>query len=194
MAEQLRLAIAVLAAGRSQRFGEEDKLRVPFRGKALGLHATDTLGRVDAEVRIVVTSDLAHICARGWEASGFAPVKNPNADEGMGTSVAVAARIARRAGVEALLIALADMPLVPRRHFQALVEAAGEARANAIIASSHGSARMPPAIFSSDRFNALADLAGDAGARGLLAQAELITCPPEWLADIDTPDALAALS
>lgn len=191
MADGLRLAFAVLAAGQSKRFGAEDKLRVPFRGKALGLHVTDTLGRFDAVTRIVATSDRNHVCARGWEAAGFAPAVNPNAGEGMGTSVAVAARIARRAGADALMIALADMPLVPREHYDALVEVA---RPDAIVASSNGSVRMPPAVFGSNYFDKLAELTGDAGARDLLAKADLVSCSPQWLVDIDTPQALATLS
>lgn len=192
MADSQRLAIAVLAAGQSQRFGLQDKLRVPFRGAPLGLHATDKLSRLKADARFVIAARADHSCGRGWEYAGFSVVGNPNAQEGMGTSVAIAARIARRVGVDALLIALADMPLVPRTHYRALTNAAEMRGTEAVVASTDGAAAMPPAVFGSDHFDALAELSGDQGARALLSGAQTIACPPEWLVDIDTPEALAA--
>ncbi|MEM6476843.1 MAG: nucleotidyltransferase family protein [Pseudomonadota bacterium] len=195
MADTPHLAIAVLAAGSSRRFGEADKLKAKFRGKPLGLHASDTLAQMPCREgdRILVTADPHHACSRGWKQAGFTIVKNPNADEGMGTSVAVAARVARRAGCDALLIALADMPLVPRAHYQALASAALARGDDAIIASSDGTSRMPPAAFGKAHFDTLAQMSGDQGARVILAQGKTIVCPPEWLADIDTREALAAL-
>lgn len=193
MADGFRVTTAILAAGRSRRFGKADKLRAPFRGKALGLHAAATLAKLASQHRIIITSRLHHMCASGWQDAGFSLVKNPNADEGMGTSVAVAARIARRSQSDALLIALADMPLVPFAHFRALTEAAKERGNRAVIASHDGEARMPPALFGSAHFDALAQLSGDQGARALLANAEPVACSPELLVDIDTPEALAAL-
>ena len=187
------LAIAVLAAGSSRRFGDADKLGAMLRGKPLALHATDTLRPLKADTRVVITSRLDHPSASGWERAGFSVVHNPNADEGMGTSVAVAARIARRSGADALMIALADMPLVPREHYQALADAARDGGAEVLLASSGGAVPMPPAAFGRDHFDALAALSGDQGARALLRQAETIACPPAWLTDIDTPEALAGL-
>ena len=175
--EAFNLAIAVLAAGSSRRFGDADKLGAMLRGKPLGLHATETLRPLKADTRVVITARTDHLCASGWERAGFSVVQNPNAEEGMGTSVAVAARIARRGRADALMIALADMPLVPREHFSALIDAA--TTGDAIIASSDGSASMPPAVFGSTHFDALADLTGDTGARSLLREARIITCPRE---------------
>lgn len=191
MASALRLAIAVLAAGGSQRFGAQDKLTAAFGGSPLGMHATDKLSRLRADTRFVVAQRSDHVCAEGWHYAGFDVVANPDAEQGMGTSVAVAGRIARRAGVDALMIALADMPLVPTAHYRALAKAALIAPADAIVASSDGNTAMPPAVFGAAHFGTLAAMTGDSGARDLLRQAETIECPPEWLVDIDTPEALA---
>ena len=119
---------------------------------------------------------------------------NASAREGMGTSVALAARLAREAECKALLIALADMPLVPVAHFQALARRADEIGERAIIVSQIGEARTPPAVFGRAHFSALTDLGGDTGARRILQKGEVVPCPPEWLEDIDTPEALARLS
>ncbi len=197
MANELGLTIAVLAAGQSRRFGEQDKLRADFRGTMLGMCAVNTLAQSQlhrtAQHRVVVTAKREHVCNFLWREAGFDPVRNPSADEGMGSSVAQAARIARRAGSAHLLIALADMPLVPAEHFEALVTAAQEQAVKAIIASSDGQVPMPPAVFGQDHFDTLAELSGDQGARALLANADTMAAPSDWLADIDTPEALAKL-
>ena len=106
----------------------------------------------------------------------------------MGSSVAKAATLATNAECDALLIALADMPLVPSEHYHALVDAMH--RGHEIVVSARGAVRMPPALFSHGHFAALSELDGDKGARELLAQGQVVECPPEWLIDIDTPEAL----
>ncbi len=109
----------------------------------------------------------------------------------MGTSVAAAAMMASRANFDAILVALADMPLVPRSHFSALIDAFSSP--SDIIGSIGGHSRTPPVIFGSDHFAALAKLPGDTGARDMLAKGRAITCPPAWLIDIDTPEILRSL-
>ena len=119
---------------------------------------------------------------------------NASAHEGMGTSVALAARLALEADCKALLIALGDMPLVPGAHFLALVRRANDIVEEASIISQICETRTPPAVFGCAHFLTLADLGGDTGARRLLQKGEVVPCPPEWLEDIDTPEALARLS
>ncbi|MFL0355828.1 nucleotidyltransferase family protein [Erythrobacter sp. GH1-10] len=191
MARSARLAVAVLAAGSSRRFGVEDKLAAQFRGKMLGLHATDAIPCDLFRHRWVIVATEDHPCAKGWRAAGFEIEPNSRAEEGMGTSVALAASLAIGAGADALLIALADMPLVPQSHFTAL---ANRSTPGGVAVSSDGSARMPPAIFGAKHLPHLARLGGDIGARAILSEGEAIECPPEWLVDIDTPEALAALA
>ena len=192
MAESKRLAVAVLAAGASRRFGTKDKLAAEFRGRMLGLHATHAIPRETFEHAWVIASDVDHPCADGWRSAGFELQANPRAAEGMGTSVALAAKLAKEAETDGLLIALADMPLVPARHFAALVQYALAKGPGHLAVSSKSGVRTPPAIFGSDRFDRLERLGGDAGARHILAEGKTISCPPEWLIDIDTPEALAA--
>ncbi|GMN03012.1 NTP transferase domain-containing protein [Erythrobacter sp. MTPC3] len=193
MPEQKRLAAALLAAGASRRFGAEDKLAADFRGKMLGIHAAQAMGAHRFYASWVITSRLAHPCDAAWQEAGFQPQCNGAAEEGMGTSAAMAARLAMEAGADALLIALADMPLVPSEHFGALIGKA-ECHGPDFIAGSRGAgAIMPPAVFGSHHFRALARLGGDAGARDILKDAEAFDCAPHWLIDIDTPEALAAL-
>ena len=193
MTESFHLSIAVLAAGRSARFGDIDKLAVPLRGKMLGNHAVDTLSQLAADHKWVIAAGHGHDCAQGWREAGFELVVNPDAADGMGASAAVAARLAMDRGADALLICLADMPLVPRSHYQAIIDAARGLGEDGIVASSTGKARMPPACFRKARFARLADLHGDCGARALLHDAIVVECAPHWLIDVDRPDDLDLL-
>ena len=107
----------------------------------------------------------------------------------MGTSVALAAQLALHGRLDALAIMLADMPLVPTKHFVALIDAV--AAPEDIATSAIGDARMPPAVFGSAHFANLAEQSGDRGAQGLLARGKVVECPAGWLIDIDTPADLA---
>ena len=188
MAEPRRLAIAVLAAGASRRFGEADKLTADFGGRPLGEHAVAAIPAELFAERWVITSDPDHACADFWREAGFGVIENHRASEGMGTSVALAANHARRNNCGGLMIALADMPSVPTAHFAALVDAMRSP--SDIIASSNGSVLLPPAIFGTHHLDRLSHANGDEGARRWLADGSAIACPSHWLIDIDTPEAL----
>jgi len=191
---ELRLGVALLAAGASRRFGDTDKLTALLDGQPLGEIVCNTIPRGRFDHRWVIASTPDHPSAPAWRAAGFAPLVNPSADEGMGTSVALAATAARKAGCDALVLALADMPLVPASHFEALVERICAGGPDGIVTSASRETRMPPAAFGASHLSALAELGGDHGARALLQRGDVCACPPEWLADVDTPEALAALN
>lgn len=186
--------MAVLAAGSSRRFGAQDKLAQPFRGKRLGEHATSSMPieRAAPGCACVITSEFGHPCEAAWEEAGFGIGVNLEAKEGMGTSLAHAAVLCAKADCDTLLVALADMPFVPRSHFEALIAACDSA--SDCICSSDGSTRMPPAIFGADHLPRLWCSSGDEGARRWLSDARVVTAPSEWLIDIDTPEALARFS
>ncbi|MBD2841080.1 nucleotidyltransferase family protein [Erythrobacter rubeus] len=191
MAEARKPAVALLAAGSSRRFGQRDKLAAEFRGEMLGCLAARAIPRELFEAAWVIIGSPEHPCAEQWERTGFAAHVNPDAERGMGTSVACAARLAQAARASGLLIALSDMPLVPAEHFRALAATAEDGGSGCIAASSSGSVRMPPAIFGADHFETLSESDGDGGARTLLSSGVAIDCPPDWLVDIDTPEDLA---
>nr|WP_298929845.1 NTP transferase domain-containing protein [uncultured Erythrobacter sp.] len=194
MSKNKRLAVAVLAAGASQRFGETDKLGADFRGEKLGLHAVRAIPRDRFQNAWVISAKTSHPCASEWRAMGFDIRANLQAGEGMGSSVALAASLAKFARADGLMIALADMPLVPTSHFEKLIGAALSGGPDFIGTSTNDEARLPPAIFGSDHFGHLSMLKGNGGAREILSEGAVIDCPADWLRDVDTPGALAALA
>ncbi len=182
--------LALLAAGQSSRFGDADKLAAPLGVDRLGIVAARTLSGIGLDHRHVIAASSDHVCADQWRELGWTITVNDKAQAGMGTSVALAARLAQEAGAGGLLIALADMPFVTAAHCERLLERFREAGPDAILASSDGQRRSPPALFGSVHFAMLSKLSEDRGARTLLEQAETISAGPGVLDDIDRPDDL----
>lgn len=184
-----RVGVAVLAAGLSRRFGDADKLAQPFRGSLLGEHAARAIPQEHFTHAWIIAAHKNHPCEAVWIDAGFEIAINPCAADGMATSVELAARLADQAGCDSLMIALADMPLVDRRHFAALARTS--THHSDILISIRDRQPMPPALFGRDHFADLSELKGDAGARELIRQGQAVECPAQWLIDIDTPEALA---
>lgn len=180
----MKVATILLAAGRSTRFGAEDKLTALLDNIPVGLHTARTLIKLPLVARLAVTGDIE----RSWP--GFDIVRNDRPDLGIGRSIALGVAAARQRSADAVLIALADMPLVSAEHFTRLL-ACGQGT-NSLAASSDGVNRMPPALFGAAWFDRLEHLSGDTGARDLLDQAEIVECAPAELIDIDRPADLAA--
>jgi molybdenum cofactor cytidylyltransferase len=178
----MKVAAVLLAAGRSTRFGQANKIAADLAGLPLGLYAARALAALPLDARYVVTATDAI----DWP--GFSPIRNDRPEEGMARSIALGVAAARAGGATAILIALADMPFVPPAHYARLL--ALHRGADTLVASGDGTRRMPPALFGQDWLPMLEALTGDAGARSLLDRAELVPAPPDWLADVDLPSDL----
>lgn len=187
------IVFALLAAGRSLRFGAGDKLVAPFRGAPLVAQAGARLEGRDGVQRLAIVASGADEPANWLADAGWQLVENPRAAEGQGTSVACAARAARELGARALLVALADMPFVREDTLDRLIAAAATHEA----AMCRGpDTLLPPAIFRADLFDRLEALTGDRGARAVfvsLADTCEIPITAREALDIDTPADLAAL-
>lgn len=188
-----QLAIALLAAGSARRFGG-GKLDAMLAGKRLGRHALDAALSLRRGMPLVVVSEDAPAFSREAAAEGLAaPIVNPLAQEGLGTSVALAARHAKEAGAERLLLLAADMPLVTAATLRALVEACRTAPACVRHPDGHPGI---PACFPATSFPALAALGGDKGAGALLRSGDVavLDIDPHELRDVDTVAELEALA
>lgn len=187
------IVFALLAAGRSLRFGAGDKLVAPFRADPLIAQAGSRLENRDGVQRLAIVAPGAHAPANWLAGAGWKLVENPRAAEGQGTSVACAARAARDLGARGLLVALGDMPFVREDTLERLIVAADTYQA----AMCRGpDTLLPPAIFRASLFDRLEALTGDKGARVVFASladtCEIPITAREAL-DIDTPADLAAL-
>ena len=180
-------ALVLLAAGRSLRFGDADKLREPFLGQPLAFHVVTALADIPFKARFAVVSatDL------DFAGRGYSVVYNPVPGEGMASSLKLGVAAARDIGCAGVVVALADMPRVTASHIYRLLEAA--TGLDAVVASSNGIHPTPPAVFGAGRFDSLLTLDGDAGARTLIRAGRHVIAPDAELLDVDRPEDLERL-
>ncbi|HSG33346.1 MAG TPA: NTP transferase domain-containing protein [Sphingomonadaceae bacterium] len=187
-----KLAIAILAAGKADRFGG-GKLDANLAGKRLGSYAVEAALPLGLP-KIVVACPPPEFASEALACGEAQLLRNKRADEGLGTSVALAAMQASAAGAEALLLLLADMPQVSSGTLSKLVENCSPERPAAV--EHHDGRAGIPACFPADWFPRLAGLTHDHGAGGLLNEATnvaLVRVDPSELVDIDTQADLSAL-
>lgn len=182
-----RVALVLLAAGRSKRFGDADKLMAPYLGRPLGLHVVVALEAVPFHNRIAVVADTK----LDLTDCGYRTVHNDDPAAGLARSLRLGVEAACSTEAEAVLIALADMPKVTATHIYRLLDRAEGP--DAIIASSDGTDPRPPALFGCNHLSALLKSQGDMGARELVKRGHHVVTSPAELADVDTPEQLAAL-
>jgi molybdenum cofactor cytidylyltransferase len=186
----LNLVGLLLAAGSASRFGS-DKLQhalphgVPIAVQA-ARHLKSEVERVVAVIRPGSTDFSAALKNEGCEI-----VVCENAAEGMGASLACAARAAGPA--QGYLVALGDMPFIRRSSIAAVRDALA---GGASLVAPYWRARRGHPVGIAGRFHAeLVALRGDEGAKALLAAhaVELVKIPlgdPGVIRDIDRPEDL----
>ena len=178
----IAIAALILAGGKGHRFGGP-KLMADLGGQPLGLRCVRPVLALNLPLNFAVCGPGApDYAARGFSCLGLAP-----ADAPLSRSLAIGIAAAQAAGAGAVLVALADMPLVPLAHFQHLIAQFD----GAVIGTEAGGTAMPPAVFGQSLFGQLLTLEGDRGAGALLASAPRIALDPALALDVDTPEDLA---
>jgi molybdenum cofactor cytidylyltransferase len=192
--EAREIAALILAAGRSTRFGAENKLLAPFEGRAMLAHALDRAREAGCSPVIVVTGHEAEAIRAAAPEAQF--VHNPAYAEGLSTSL--------RAGIAALpetvgasFILLGDMPSVSGATLRRLLAAAQEHPVMQAFVPTFAGRWGNPVLVRRALFPSLGRLHGDQGARKLLEASrevveEIPVEDPGILADYDTQAALAA--
>ena len=181
----------LLAAGSATRFGSDKLQHALPHGVAIAVQAARHLRAEIARVIAVVRPGAA-ATARALAAEGCEVVVCEKAAEGMGASLACAARAAGAA--DGYLVALGDMPFVRPSTIAAVREALA---AGALLAAPYWRARRGhPVGFAGSLRAELEALAGDEGAKRVLAahEARLVKVPvgdPGAIRDIDRPSDLA---
>lgn len=184
---------AVLAAGRSRRFGRSKQLE-SIRGRPLVRHAAELAREACGDRSILVAG---HEYSAVAAAAGAAPqflIVNERYEEGLGSSIALLANAVSHVA-DAVLLLFADQPLITAEHLRALIDRWSGAD-DEIVATAFSKTVGPPVLFPRGAFAALGRLSGDKGAKRVLEDPEFVvtTIPFEDAAiDIDTPADLARI-
>lgn len=197
------IAIIVLAAGASRRFGAQDKLLAEVAGESLINRAVRQLGLVDVpgcELDVVVVVREGSQVGRRLDpevaAGSVRLVVNPRAEDGMGTSIAQGIA-SLPAATTAALIVPADMPMLTAevigRLIAAFIAGGHDRPAHPVLADG---TKVGPVIWPRRFFPQLMALGGEAGGRSLLDGEPTIAVSlddTDVLADVDTPSDLQRL-
>jgi xanthine dehydrogenase accessory factor len=190
-----RIAGVVLAAGMSTRMGK-NKLALPLHGKPLVRHAVEAALTAALDPVIVV---IGHDAAVMRDALGGLPVhfvQNDAFAEGLSTSLRIGIRSVPPTCNGAMIL-LGDMPNVSPELIERIIAAFDPAQSCVICVATAKGERGHPVLWGRQIFGEMEELRGDAGARALMIRHADLVCDVEAgddtpLADIDTPEALAA--
>jgi molybdenum cofactor cytidylyltransferase len=183
----------VLAAGSASRFGSTKQIKrvdgVPLARRAMDA-AINVCGNQTA---LVVGHDWPAVKDACDPRAGFI-IYNDRYGDGIGTSIALGTRSLRHVA-HAIIVVLADQPLITAGHLQALIDAWSGAD-DEIVATSFANSMGPPVLFPRACFADIATLEGDAGGKHLLDDARFSLAKVRFepaAVDIDTPADLADL-
>lgn len=196
MAEPFALAAIVLAAGRSTRMQDSNKLLLPWGGKRILQVVAETLLKVPlAQVLVVVGHQREQVQAllAGYPVQ---TVYNPRYAEGLSTSVR---RGVEEAGaqLDGYLFALGDMPQVAPETLWQLCRSFSLHGQNGIAVPTFQGQRGNPVVIGKEYRAELLQLEGDRGARSLVQKhaQRVIEVPvddPGIFVDVDTPQTYGA--
>lgn len=183
----------VLAAGGGSRFGG-DKLLQLWRGQPLVAHAVRAAEAACGARSVLVTGSNWRAAFEACAPLAGFMVRNPGWRSGIGGSIALGAGAVRHVA-EAVVIILADQPLVTAEHVAALI-ACWQRAPGSIVATAFAGVLGPPALFPAGHVEQLAGLSGDRGGRSVIeragAQVERVAFEPAAM-DVDRPDDLRRL-
>lgn len=196
-----RVAVLVLAAGRSTRMGGPNKMLADANGAPLVVHAVKAALESQAIEIVVVLGHMADQVRAGIEnaipgRSRLRFVTNPDFVDGLSTSVRTGID-ALSSNVDAAIVQLGDMPGVGAGLLNRLIAAFSPVEGRAICVPTVGGKRGNPVLWARRFFPEMATLSGDSGAKHLIGEHADLVCEVEMtgeaaITDIDTPEALKA--
>ena len=189
MASHASIAAIVLAAGRSTRMGNVNKLLVDFDGKAMISQSVERVTGLGLSETLVVTGYQQQEVQAALSGFGVRFVENADYRKGLSTSLKVGIR-ALGGDIDGALVVLGDMPLVEKAVLKCLTESFKST--SDICTVSFAGKRGNPVLWGRDYFDEILQLTGDTGARMLLEKhsPEVRTMEVETdsvLRDFDSP-------
>ncbi len=195
-----RIAALILAAGRSTRMGDANKLTQEVGLKPMISHVTDATLSAHVDEIILITGHQQDQIIHALGGRPLTHVHNPDYADGLSTSIQTGIReaLACTPPVDAALILLGDMPFITADMINRLVDAYSPTDDRMIVVPKVNGKRGNPVLWDASFFSELQALTGDVGAKHLIVEHENLVAEVEFdndapLTDIDTQAALAAL-
>ena len=195
-----RVAVILLAAGRSTRMGGPNKMLADANGQPLVVHAVKAaLASQSVEVVVVLGHMAEQVKAAIVQVvptSRLRFVINPDFAEGLSTSVRTGIAALGK-DIDAAIVQLGDMPGVNSALLDRLMAAFSPVEGRSICVPTSGGKRGNPVLWDRRFFPEIAKVEGDTGAKHLIGEHADLVCEVEMtgeaaITDIDTPEALAA--
>ena len=189
-----RVAALVLAAGRSTRMGDVNKMLALVDGQPMVARVADAVLASGAGPAIVVTGYQADEVRRVLSGRAVTVVENPDYAAGLSTSLK-RGLAALPPDADGVLVCLGDMPRVTADQIDRLIAAFDPAAGRAICVPIHDGKRGNPVLWAGRFIPEMLEIAGDVGARHLIGAYADVVSEVEMedsgvLMDIDTPEAL----
>jgi len=182
----------VLAAGGSKRFGAPKQL-AELDGRPLLEHVLIAMSEAPLDRVVVVLGAHAQEVRKGVPLHGAEPVVCAEWEQGMGYSLR--AGVEALSGCDAIVIALGDQPRLSPAAVERVLSQRG--RDEQAVRATYGGVPGHPVLIERRLLAIVREVRGDTGARDLLHGIPLREVACDGLgspADVDTPEALAALS
>lgn len=196
-----RVAVLLLAAGRSTRMGGPNKLLQEVQGAPLVVHAVKAALASQAVEVVVVLGHMAGEVRAAIDAAVPAQARlrfatNPDFAQGLSTSVRTGVAALGK-DIDAAIVQLGDMPGVASDLLDRLMAAFSPVEGRSICVPTVGGKRGNPVLWARRFFAEMGQLSGDSGAKHLIGEHADLVCEVEMpgeaaVTDIDTPEALAA--
>lgn len=184
----MRIAVIMLAAGSSRRFGS-NKLLYGIEGQPMYAHTLEMLtGLPQTEVTVVTRQEYRQI-AEAAQKAGARVLYNPKPEEGIASSMKIGLQANLQA--DACLFAVSDQPWMRKETVERLIRIFQRSGKGMASVSFHGRTGNP-CIFSRKYYAELLTLEGDKGGKRVMdahREDTVFLCVEneQELADIDSP-------
>lgn len=184
------IATLILAAGRARRMGQLKQI-LPWGQDILLGQTINLYQKAGMELILVIVGYQKEQIMERLANRKVVWVENNAFQEGMSSSIK-AGLDALPEGVEAILLALGDLPLIQPATIKEVVNLFHQKRPPIIIPTFHGKAGHP-VLLAKELFPRLYGLSGDIGARQIIKENPHLVCylevdDPGILWDVDEPE------
>lgn len=184
------IAALILAAGRAKRMGQLKQI-LPWGKDILLGHTINLYQEAGMELILVVVGYQKEQVMERLANRDVIWVENNAYLEGMSSSIKAGLNALPK-GVEAILLALGDLPLIKPKTIKKMINLFHQKRPSIIVPTFHGKTGHP-VLLAKELFPELYALSGDIGARNIIKENPHLVCyleidDPGILRDVDEPE------